>query len=124
MTEARRQMIRFAIIGVASTALYFGLLVSLRPVVPSTFLLAALCYALAMGFNFLAQGMFTFQQQRLTGRQMSRYVVMHGGALTVNSLAMALLVDGLGLHLVVAQLFVTGAITVATFVLSRAWVYT
>lgn len=123
MSDARRQALRFAMIGAASTALYFGLLMALRPLIPSTLVLTAVCYALSMGFNFLAQGMFTFQVQRLSARQMRRYLLMQGGALVLNSGAMALLVDGAGVHILVAQVFVTGGITVATFLISRSWVY-
>ena len=124
MSEYKRQALRFALIGVASTALYFGLLLLLEPLVASVFVLAAICYACAMGFNFLAQGLFTFQMQSLSSRQMGRYVMMHGGAMLVNSIAMSLLVDSLGLHILIAQVFVTGCIAVATFLLSKAWVFT
>lgn len=124
MTETRRQMMRFALIGGVSTALYFGLLMALRPMIPSTLILTAICYGASMGFNFLTQAMFTFRQRNLTRRQIGRYVVMHGAALVVNSLSMKVLVDGLNVHILIAQIFVTSGVTVATFLLSRAWVYT
>lgn len=124
MIGLQRQMLRFAMIGVASTALYFGLLIVLRPIIGSIIVLTAVCYAVAMGLNFLAQGFFTFEVQRPSSRQMSRYVVMHGSALVANSLAMAGLVDALGVNLLVAQICVTGCITCATFLVSKLWVYT
>ena len=124
MTVLRNQALRFILIGATSTLLYFGLLIGLRPLIPSVLLLTAFCYSLSMGFNFLAQGMFTFQMQRLAPRQMRRYLVMHGSAMATNSAAMALLVNGFGIHLFASQIVVTGVITVATFLLSKSWVYT
>lgn len=117
------QPLRFVLIGLASTALYFGLLIALRGAIPGTFALTAVCYALSMVFNFAAQGLFTFRAARLTGQSARRYAVMQIGALLANSLAMVALVDGLGAPLLVAQLGVTGAVAAAVYVISKRWVY-
>lgn len=123
MTDTHRQALRFIVIGVFSTALYFGLLMALQSVVPSIMILTAICYILSMIFNFFAQGLFTFQVQRLTSPQMRRFVVMHLSALLVNSTAMEIMVNSVDLHIIAAQILVSGCITVATFLLSRRWVY-
>ena len=123
MKEEQLQFLRFALIGVASTALYFTLLIGLGPLIESIIFLTLICYTVSMALNFLAQGLFTFQQRRLTARQMGRYAVMHGCALVANSGAMAMLVDGLGVTILLAQVMVTGGIMIGTFLLSRNWVY-
>lgn len=123
MSDARRQVVRFAIMGLASTGLYFALLLALQPAIASVTLLTAVCYALSMAANFVAQGMFTFQVKRLSGRQLRRYLMMHGAALLMNSAAMGFLVNSLNLPLILSQIFVTGCITVFTFTVSKTWVY-
>lgn len=117
------QVLRFILIGLLSTGLYFTLLIILDPLIPSIMLLAAVCYTISMAFNFLAQALFTFQVQRLSRQKLTRYSIMHGTALLLNSIMMSALVDVFELKLIIAQLFVTGIITVMTFALSKAWVY-
>lgn len=123
MTETKKQVLRFVLIGLCSTGLYFVLLVILEPLIPSIMLLAAVCYVISMAFNFLAQALFTFQVQGLTHQQMKRYLIMHGLALVLNSTMMSALVNTLDFQLVVAQICATGLITIITFTLSKSWVY-
>jgi putative flippase GtrA len=121
---------RFALVGLASTGLYFVLLALLDGVIGAVWLLAAVCYAASMGANWLVQGRFTFQGAGQGGgrggslaRSLRRHVIMHLAALGANSAAMAALVDGLGLPLFGAQVLVTGVLAVTTFVVSKRWVF-
>lgn len=123
MNKELGRTLRFGLIGLASTGFYFALLVLLGPLIGSTILLTALCYGLAMVFNFLAQGLFTFQAKTLTRGQLVRYIVMQGSALVVNSGAMFVAVDLWGLALIPSQLGVTACITAGTYLASRNWVY-
>ena len=123
MRDEHRRIARFIFTGVASTGVYFALLILLQPVIPATLWLTALCYSIAMCLNFLAQGLFTFRTQRLSRKHLGRYIVMQGSALAMNSLTMALLVDVLNVPLLLAQVFVTGIITIAVYLLSRTWVF-
>ena len=116
-------MLRFMLIGLFSTGLYFVLLIIFEPLIPSIMVLAAVCYIISMAFNFLAQALFTFQVQRLSGQQLTRYSIMHGAALLLNSTMMSGLVNILDFKLLIAQVFVTSIITVMTFALSKTWVY-
>ncbi len=124
MNEELKRTLRFGLIGVASTGIYFALLVLLRPAITSTILLTALCYGMAMIFNFLAQGLFTFRAKKLTGTQLVRYVIMQGTALIINSGAMFVGVDKWGLALIPTQLLVTACVTTGTYLASKNWVYT
>ncbi|MGY6633024.1 MAG: GtrA family protein [Alkalilacustris sp.] len=123
MTPAQSRLLRFILVGGLSTALYFLLLVGLRPHVASTALLAGLCYGLSMSFNFLAQGLWTFRSQRLTSRNLLRYGCVQGAALGVNAGAMGGLVDLAGASLIPAQIAVTTVVTGLVYILSARWVY-
>ena len=123
MTKEQQRAVRFIVIGLLSTGLYFGLLILFRPLIASTFWLTAFCYGLAMCLNFLAQGFFTFEAKALSHRNLGRYIVMQGSALLLNSLAMALFVDRFGMPLLLSQVFVTGVITVMVYFVSKTWVY-
>jgi len=123
LKDSRMQMLRFMLIGLFSTGLYFVLLIIFEPLIPSIMVLAAVCYIISMAFNFLAQALFTFQVQRLSGQQLTRYSIMHGAALLLNSTMMSGLVNILDFKLLIAQVFVTSIITVMTFALSKTWVY-
>lgn len=116
-------MLRFAMIGVTSTGLYFALLIIFESLFSSIILLTALCYGVSMSYNFLAQAIFTFQVEHLSSQQLIRYIVMHGIILFVNSTSMSILVTTLGMQLVIAQILVTGFVTILTFALSKSWVY-
>lgn len=123
MTSGSGAAFRFIIIGIASTGLYFGLLVALRPMIASTALLAAVCYGLSMIFNFLAQGLWTFRSSRLGGPQIRRYAIMQGGAMGINSLGMQTLVERFEVPLLTSQLMITSLVTACVYVLSKRWVY-
>lgn len=118
-----RRLLRFATVGLLSTAFYFLLLLALRPFFQSTALLAATCYGTAMLFNYTVQSLWTFKVRQLSGQSAFRYICMQGCAMIVNSAAMALLVDVLGLMLVPSQLLVTACVTVGIYALSANWVY-
>ena len=115
--------LRFGLVGIASTGFYFALLILLDYAIESTILLTALCYGMAMVFNFLAQGLFTFQVKALNRSQLTRYVVMQGTALILNSVAMFVFVDQWAFPLISAQLLVTACITLGTYLVSKNWVY-
>ncbi|WP_342070396.1 GtrA family protein [Yoonia algicola] len=123
MNEDIKRTLRFGLIGVASTVIYFVLLIGMRPFIDSTIYLTAFCYGTAMVFNFFAQGLFTFRAERLAGIHLVRYVVMQGVALVINSGAMFVAVDQLGLGLILAQVIVTACVTVGTYLASKNWVY-
>jgi putative flippase GtrA len=123
MNNKIKRIQRFGLIGVASTGIYFVLLILLRPVIGSTILLTSLCYGTAMFFNFFAQGLFTFRAKKLTGIHLVRYIMMQGAALVVNSGAMYMAVDQWGLGLISAQLIVTACVTIGSYLASQNWVY-
>lgn len=123
MSGRNGRPVRFVVIGLASTGLYFAFLLGLRPLIASTAALAALCYALSMAFNYAAQGLWTFGIARLSKRSLGRYTVVQGGALTTNAVVMGGLVDWFGLPLLPSQIMVTGLVAIGVYCLSALWVY-
>jgi putative flippase GtrA len=113
---------RFALVGLASTGLYFGLLVALAGAIGRVWLLTMLCYAASMAFNYLAQARYTFRAGAASATRLRRYALMHAAAMALNSAAMTALA-ALGWPLLVAQVLVTGALTLGTFLTSRHWVF-
>lgn len=114
---------RFALVGLSSTGLYFALLWGLRGAIGSVPVLAAVCYAISMVYNYVLQSWFTFRAGRPTGRSVLRFVAMHLGAMALNSALMAGLVEGIGAPLFAAQVVVTGIVSVLVFLVSKHWVY-
>jgi putative flippase GtrA len=117
------RIIRFAVVGLSSTGVYFGLLWALRGLVPSVLLLTALCYLASMVYNYVLQSFFTFKAGRPTRRTLVRFVLMHMLAMALNSGLMEGLVNGLRIPMFVAQIAVTGLISVMVFLISKHWVY-
>lgn len=118
-----RQPISFLAVGASSTAVYFLMLWALQGQIESTILLTAWCYAGSMVYNYILQSLITFRAGAPTGRSVTRFVVMHGVAMALNSLVMAALVDGLQLPIFASQVLVTGGITIMVYLVSKHWVY-
>jgi putative flippase GtrA len=114
---------RFGIVGFLSVAIYFAFMYLLRGIIAHTGLLAAVCYGLSMVANFLMQSQFTFRSPLREAGIMRRYLMMHGLALALNSLAVMVLVDGFALPLFIAQAYVTLFLVLFTFLMSQFWVF-
>ncbi|WP_347268288.1 GtrA family protein [Paracoccus sp. (in: a-proteobacteria)] len=118
-----RQVLSFVLVGASSTGLYFLLLWALSGRIDSVLLLTACCYAISMIYNYVLQSWLTFRAGPPTRRSLSRFGAMHLGAMALNSLLMAGLVEGLGTALFASQIVVTGLISALIFVVSKHWVY-
>ena len=115
--------LKFGLVGLCSIGVYFLLLYALRPLVGPIWLLAGLAYVGSMGFNYIAQSVFTFQTKAQDLGTVKRYVWMHIGCMVFNSASMYGLVELLGLNLWTSQVAVTVCVAGLSFLLSRYWVY-
>lgn len=118
-----RKIVKFAVVGLLSVAIYFVFLFFLEPVFSNYAVLGAVCYTLSMIFNYFAQKLFTFQQTGQHKRALSRYAAMHLLCMGINSLGLTLLVGQAAMNLYFAQLIVTGVVVAISFVLSNTWVF-
>lgn len=117
------RILRFALVGLSSTAVYLVLLWLLKGWIASVVLLTTLCYLLSTAYNYILQSVFTFRAGRLAMYSARRYALAHLLAMGLNSGLMAWLVTGLQIPLFVAQIMVTALVSVLVFILSRNWVF-
>jgi putative flippase GtrA len=117
------KFLKFAMVGLASTMIYFLLLAVMSEFIANILILTAVCYALSMLLNYLMQSLYTFRAGPPSRRAVSRYATMHAGALVFNSLAMKTMVDILSAPLIPSQILVMGVLAVSTFFISKLWVF-
>ena len=114
---------KFGFVGVASVAVYFLVLFTLRPMIGGTVALTAISYVASAVFNFAMQSTFTFRTRATNAASAGRYVVAHGVCMAANSLMMLLAVDGVGIPLFPAQLATSAVVAGLSFLLAYSWVY-
>jgi putative flippase GtrA len=118
-----RQFLSFAAVGAVGTAVHYATLVTgvqleLDPVTAS-----ALGWSLGAVANYTLNYHLTFRS-RLAHRQIvPRFALIAATGLLLNTLLMAVEVDWLGMHYLVAQFLTTGALLCWNFVMSRIWAF-
>ncbi|HEX4196792.1 MAG TPA: GtrA family protein [Caulobacteraceae bacterium] len=127
MREAVGLIARFGLAGLVNTAVGFGVVVVLDPVLGVAPALAnAAAYAVGMAVSFMLNRSFVFRSQSGLSASGLRYLVAAAGAFVLNQIVLhvagALLGAGAALRLT-AQLMGMATYTVAMFTLCRAWVF-
>jgi putative flippase GtrA len=101
--RTRGELVRFAVVGLASTALYFAaLLIGVRAGAPAS-VAGLIAYIVIMGLNYLAQRWWTFRSKRAHRSSLVRFAGTHVVGVGLNTLTLGVLVDALGIALVVGQ---------------------
>lgn len=121
----RQEVVRFAVVGVAATALHFGVLTLLveaatlpPPVANGAAFLAALCV------TYLGQSLWVFRARSRHGpRQMLRFALSLALGLGANVAIMALSVDVLGLSYRGGFVLAVLLVPALSFVVNRFWVF-
>ena len=112
------EVLRFGLVGVANTAVYYGSYLLLVLVLP--YLVAhVLAFAVAMTGSFLLNCRFTYRT-RPTWRKFLLYPLTVAANFTVTTLGVALLVEGLSVDERVAPLVAALAAIPLTFLATRA----
>lgn len=126
MADARRlilKLVRFGLVGGASTVLYALLTwqgvesLGLRPT-----LAAALSYALLIPPNFIAHKYFTFGSEGNVGRESGKFVLVHALNLGLSVAGMAV-IEWLGADYRIGIATSTVAVPVIVFLLMNSWVF-
>lgn len=115
------RVLRFGIVGLASTALYMGLftlLLQLMPPVPAS----VLAYALSAVANFIVQSRFTFRAP-LHAAGMVRFICMNLFCMGVNSSLLWIATSPLLLPPIPSQLVITLFVAGLSYLISKYWVY-
>ncbi|MEY2936587.1 MAG: hypothetical protein RL033_7336 [Pseudomonadota bacterium] len=94
LRAALPELVRFAAVGVASAAIYFGLLWFFGWITPFPLaVLATLSYGTGIIFNYLVQRSFTFRSRRQHHHAGPRYLLVQVGGMLINSAVLHLGVD-------------------------------
>lgn len=116
-------MIRFAIVGVANTAIYTSsyalLLVVGLPYVAAS----VVAYAVAISIAYFLNHRFTFRVAAHSSDLVARFFAVQIGGAIVNIALLAVLIDGWGWDELLAQLVLIPPVVTTTFVLNRLVVF-
>jgi putative flippase GtrA len=117
------QFLSFATVGAIGTAAHYATLIAgvsqgLGPVTAS----AIGCTVGAL-VNYVLNYHVTFRSRLAHWHSAPRFALIAVASLLLNTLLMAVGVEGLGLHYLVAQVFATGVVLCCNFVLSRVWAF-
>ena len=117
------QILRFAIVGAAGTALHYVVLVLLvtgldrDPAVGAV--LGATCGA---AFNYWLNHRFTFRSDRSHAQAVPRFISMAAAGIVLNGMIVKALTLA-GVHYLLSQAIATPIILVLNFFLSKLWIF-
>ncbi|MBK9243824.1 MAG: GtrA family protein [Burkholderiales bacterium] len=118
------RFLRYSSVGAAGTAVHYLLLVGLvqaalvGPVSASA--IGAIAGAIV---NYMLNRRYTFASGRPHRESVPRFMAIAATGAAANAALMALLVDGMGVHYVAAQLAVTLLVLVTGYLANRAWTF-
>lgn len=132
MSRADRELIRrlgkFLVVGASGLLVNDAALFTLYQLLRLPLIAAsAVAVILSIGNNFIWNDRWTFEQPPSAFssaiRRFARFVVASFGGLVLTTLTLALLVNALGLHFLVANLVAVGAGSAPNFLLNSRWTY-
>lgn len=117
--DLAKQLIRFGIVGVISTALDYGLMVLFTEVFGIFYLLSStLSYAISLLFNYVASMKYVFQSREDMGRlrEFVVFTVLCLMGMGLNQLVLWLIVEKWGISYMIAKILATVVVMVWNFV--------
>lgn len=118
------RFLRYSLVGAVGTATQYVLLVVLvqasavNPVLAST--VGAVAGAIV---NYALNHRYTFESRRRHRESLPRFMAIAAAGVAINAALLAALVNGLGIHYLVAQVVATLAVLGVTFLANRAWTF-
>jgi putative flippase GtrA len=121
MKSAHARLARYAVVGIATFAIYLGAgqLLDGRGLTPAG--LASIAFTAAVTVNYLLQRAWVFEDSRPVSMSLPRYVAMVGMGYAVNAAAFAMLASVL--PLIWAQTASASLVVLSNAALSFAWVF-
>lgn len=116
-------MVRFAIVGVANTAIYTGSYAALLAAGLPYIAASVVAYAIAISIAYFLNHRFTFRVAEHSSQLVTRFFAVQIGGAIVNIALLAVLIDGWGWDELVAQLILIPPVVTTTFVLNRLVVF-
>lgn len=124
MTELRRQVPLFALVGVAATLTHVVAALAARELAALSPLAANFVgYACAVGVSYLGNARFTFRRAVLHGPQFVRFVVVSLAGLALTQGLTWLLVERAGWPFWAGLAVVAAAVPALSFVMQRVWAF-
>jgi putative flippase GtrA len=117
------EFIRFCIVGASSTLIYFGVYSGLVSIGVAYGLASIGGWLVSAGSGFLLHHHFTFKADDGHRSGPVRWLLLQGSVLLVNFGGLTLLVHQAGTSRIIAQLILLPFIPLATYVLSRRFVF-
>lgn len=117
------QFLSFATVGAVGTAAHYATLIAgvslgLGPVTAS-----AIGCTVGAAVNYVLNYHVTFRSSLAHIQSAPRFALIAAASLLLNTVLMAVGVDRLGLHYLVAQVLATGIVLCSNFALSRIWAF-
>jgi putative flippase GtrA len=120
------ELVRFAIVGLASFALDVGALVALRTRTPLPLaVVTALAFSIAALFNFVLSRQWVFPDAARAGKphaDLARYAVLVAAGLLLTTVTVPVLAVG-GLDYRLAKLLASGLVALLNFLVMPRWVF-
>lgn len=117
------QMLRFAVVGLASNAVLYLVYLGMTAVALGPKLAMSLVYAIGVTQTFLFNKRWTFNHAGRHDTAFIRYVTVYAGGYLVNLLVLVWLVDSLGYPHQIVQGVMILVLAGCFFVLQKIWVF-
>ena len=119
-----KRSFRFAVVGVTTAALYYGLLYSgVEFLALNVVLTSSVAYVIVIAVNYLMHYSWTFGATSPHTTALKRYLVMTGCGFFINALIMYIGVSILLLNYLLIQTVAMAVIIVWNYCLSSIWVF-
>jgi putative flippase GtrA len=117
------QWLRFASVGATNTVLSWCVYALLVAAGLHYLPASALSFALGVANSYQLNRRWTFRSRARRGPEVLRFAVVQSVGLGVDHALLYALVEGIGIHHLIAQAAVFPAASTVTFVLSRRWAF-
>lgn len=118
-----RQFLSFATVGAIGTAAHYATLIAAVSLGLGPVSASAIGCTVGAAVNYVLNYHVTFRSRLAHRQSVPRFALIAAASLLLNTLLMAVGVDRLGLHYLVAQIFATGVVLCCNFALSRIWAF-
>lgn len=121
---ARRQLVRFAIVGLSATGAYYAILAALVELAAAPVMLAtSVAFVTVCVANYVLHHLWTFASSEAHGRAIPRFMLMVAAGFLINWCVMFAGVSVLRVNYLLVQALAIAAVVVWNYLLSFVWVF-
>ena len=127
MTTPRQrvlELVRYAIVGGFNTATYFGLYSGGIVIGVPYPIAVVVAFTISASIGYWLHEHWTFGGASPSLAGLGKWIAAQGTSIALNLGLLAILVDGFGLHEILAQLLILPVMPLATYLVGRRWVFT